>query len=51
MKVQTAAGLLAERFGHKAGLQTLFLRNVAGQASQGQHVIADFNDAMAMLQV
>ena len=49
--MQTAAGLLAERLGHKIGLQAVLFGNVAGQAAQGQHVITDLYDALAVLQV
>ena len=51
MEVQTAAGQLAERFSHKVGLQAVLFGNVTGQATKRQHVIADLNHAMAVLQV
>ena len=51
MDVQTAAGELAERLSHKVGLKTVLFSDIAGQAAEGQHVITDLYDALAMLQV
>lgn len=39
------------RLSHKVGLKTVLFSDIAGQAAQGQHVITDLYDALAVLQV